>query len=81
MINIIRDKEADNSQNLIMLNQEIVNKAGRNRVGHFYILPARGQVVLNWMPCRSICGINIQPEVNDLTLKYLKTSIFSGLIT
>ncbi len=78
MINIIRDKEADNSQNFIMLNQEIVNKA--ERTGGTFLHTSRtrpSSVKLDAVP--EHLRDKYTAEVNDLTPEVLKNLDFLGI--
>ena len=78
MINIIRDKEADNSQNFIMLNQEIVNKAGRTGGTFLHTSRTRpSSVKLDAVP--EHLRDKYTAEVNDLTPEVLKNLDFLGI--
>ena len=78
MINIIRDKEADNSQNFIMLNQEIVNKAGRTGGTFLHTSRTRpSSVKLDAVP--EHVRDKYTAEVNDLTPEVLKNLDFLGI--
>ena len=78
MINIIRDKEADNSQNFIMLNQEIVNKAGRTGGTFLHTSRTRpSSVKLDAVP--EHLRDKYKAEVNDLTPEVLKNLDFLGI--
>ncbi|HRU45802.1 MAG TPA: ATP-dependent 6-phosphofructokinase [Candidatus Marinimicrobia bacterium] len=78
MINIIRDKEADNSQNFIILNQEIVNKAGRTGGTFLHTSRTRpSSVKLDAVP--EHLRDKYTAEVNDLTPEVLKNLDFLGI--
>ena len=78
MINIIRDKEADNSQNFIILNQEIVNKAGRTGGTFLHTSRTRpSSVKLDAVP--EHLRDKYKAEVNDLTPEVLKNLDFLGI--
>jgi len=78
MINIIRDKDADNSQNFIVLNQEIVNKAGRTGGTFLHTSRTRpSHVKLDTVP--EHLRDKYTAEVNDLTPEVLKNLDFLGI--
>jgi len=78
MINIIRDKEADNSQNFMVLNQEIVNKAGRTGGTFLHTSRTRpSHVKLDTVP--EHLRDKYTAEVNDLTPEVLKNLEFLGI--
>lgn len=77
-IGIIRDKEADNSDNYQLLTEEIVNKAGRT--GGTFIHTSRtnpGKVKKSDVPEHLKDQYN--EEVNDLTPEVLKNIDFLGI--
>jgi len=78
MINIIRDKEADNSQNYKVLTEEIVNKIGRT--GGTFLHSSRtkpSHVKLDAVPAH--LQDKYTAEVNDLTPEVLKNLDFLGI--
>ena len=78
MISIIRDKEADNSQNYRVLTEEIVNKIGRT--GGTFLHSSRtkpSHVKLDAVPAH--LKEKYTAEVNDLTPEVLKNLDFLGI--
>lgn len=78
MIDIIRDKKADNSNNYLVLTEEIVNKAGRTGGTFLHssrTLPSR--VLKNNVPDHLKSKYN--SEKNDLTEEVLKNLEFLGI--
>ncbi|MFH1214184.1 MAG: ATP-dependent 6-phosphofructokinase, partial [Candidatus Neomarinimicrobiota bacterium] len=78
MVNIIRDKEADNSQNYRVLTEEIVNKIGRT--GGTFLHSSRtkpSHVKLDAVPAH--LKEKYTAEVNDLTPEVLKNLDFLGI--
>ena len=76
MVDIIREQEADNSNNFQVLTEEIVNKAGRTG-GTFLHTSRRTHRKLGGTACPCICGIN-NKDINDVTPEVLKNIDFLG---
>lgn len=78
LIDIIRDKKADNSKNYIELTEEIVNKAGRTGGTFLHTSRTRpSHVVKNSVPDH--LQDSYSEEVNDLTPEVLKNLEFVGI--
>lgn len=78
LIDIIRDKDADNSNNVIKLSEELVNRTGRT--GGTFLHTSRTRA--SHVPIKNIphhLRDKYKDEVNDLTPEVLKNLDFLGL--
>lgn len=78
LIDIIRDKKADNSYNFIELTEEIVNKAGRTGGTFLHTSRTRPSHVKKEVVPEHLKDV-YQEEVNDLTPEVLKNLEFVGI--
>ncbi len=78
LIDIIREKKADNSNNLIELTEEIVNKAGRTGGTFLHTSRTRPSHVKKEMVPEHLKEIYAD-EINDLTPEVLKNLEFVGV--
>ena len=78
LVDLVRDKDADNSNNIIKLTEELVNKTGRT--GGTFLHTSRTRA--SHVPAKNIphhLREKYKDEVNDLTPEVLKNLDFLGL--